>query len=88
MKAIHPIKAGVTLAALFGGWHVCWVMLVATGLAQSVIDFVFWIHFIKPVYVIGTFNLAVAVVLIFVTTILGFVLGFVFSVLWNKVHLA
>jgi len=86
MRAIHPIKAGVTLAALLGGWHLCWALLVATGLAQSVIDFVFWMHFIKPVYVIGTFNLAIALVLIAVTTVLGFVLGFVFSVLWNKVY--
>lgn len=86
MKAVHPIRAGVTLAALLGGWHLCWALLVATGSAQTVIDFVLWMHFIKPVYIVGTFNLAIALVLIAVTTVLGFVLGFVFSVLWNKVR--
>jgi hypothetical protein len=87
MKAIHPIKAGVTLAALIGGWHLCWAVLVASGWAQSVIDFVFWIHFIKPTFVVGGFNLAIALVLIAVTTVVGFVLGFIFSILWNNLHL-
>lgn len=88
MKAIIPIKAAITLAVLLGGWHLCWATLVATGVAQSVIDFVFWMHFIKPVYVVGSFNFAIALLLIAVTAMLGFVVGFVFSVLWNKVHVS
>lgn len=88
MKAIHPIKAGVTLGALFGGWHLCWAALVAAGWAQPFIDFVFWMHFIKPVYVVGPFSLGVALVLIAVTTIIGFIVGFVFSTLWNWLHLS
>ena len=67
MKAINPIKAATTLAILLGGWHLCWVLLVATGVAQSVIDFVLWMHFIKPVYVVGSFDLAIALLLIAVT---------------------
>jgi len=86
MKAINPIKAATTLAILLGGWHLCWALLVATGVAQSVIDFVFWMHFIKPVYVVGSFDLAIALLLIAVTAMLGFVAGLVFSLLWNKVH--
>jgi hypothetical protein len=88
MKAINPIKAAITLAVLLGAWHLCWATLVATGVAQSVIDLVFWMHFIKPVYVVGSFNFAIALLLIAVTAMLGFVVGFAFSVLWNKVHVS
>jgi hypothetical protein len=49
-------------------------------------DFVFWMHFIKPVYVVASFDLAIALLLIAVSAALGFVVGFVFTVLWNKVH--
>jgi hypothetical protein len=39
-------------------------------------DFVFWMHFIKPVYVVGSFDLAIALLLIAVTAVLGFVAAF------------
>jgi hypothetical protein len=86
MKSIHPVKAGIILAALFGGWHLLWAVLVAVGWAQALIDFVFWMHFIKPVYVIGPFNLGIAAILIVVTSVVGFVIGYIFSVLWNRLH--
>jgi len=60
--------------------------LVAAGWAQPVIDFVFWMHFIKPVYVIQPFNLGTATVLVVVTVVIGFVVGSVFAVLWNWFH--
>jgi len=59
---------------------------VAAGWAQPVIDFVFWMHFIKPVYVIQPFNLGTATVLVVVTAVIGFVVGSVFAVLWNWFH--
>jgi hypothetical protein len=86
MRAIHPIRAGVTLAVLIGGWHAVWAGLVAFGWAQPIIDFVFWMHFIKPVYVVGSFNLGIALILIGVTTVVGFLVGYVFGFVWNRLH--
>jgi hypothetical protein len=87
MKAIHPIKAAVTLGVLIGGWHLCWAILVALGWAQPFINFVFWIHFIQPVYVVGPFDAIRAAILIIVTTSMGLIIGYIFSVLWNRLHL-
>ena len=86
MKAIDPVKAGITLAAVLGGWHLCWALLVAAGWAQPLIDFIFWMHFIKPVYVVGPFDLGIAIILIVVTTVVGFLVAYVFSILWNRLH--
>ncbi len=83
---INPAKAGLTLGALLGAWHLCWSILVALGWAQPVLDFVFWMHFIKPVYVVGAFDPAIAAVLIAVTAVAGFVIGWLFALLWNWVH--
>jgi Exopolysaccharide synthesis, ExoD len=36
--------------------HLLWVLLVASGWAQPLMDFVFWLHCIRPVYVIEGFD--------------------------------
>jgi hypothetical protein len=55
---IHPHRAALTAAILLGGWHFLWSLLVAVGWAQPLIDFIFWIHFLRPVYVVERFNIA------------------------------
>jgi hypothetical protein len=85
MAAISPNRAGLVLGALLGGWHFVWSLLVAAGLAQSLIDFVFWIHFIKPVYLIEPFAFGQAAILVLATAIIGYITGFAFALLWNRV---
>lgn len=72
-------KAGLVLGAVIGGWHLCWSMLVALKWAHPVIDFVFWMHFIKPIYVIEPFEIARAAILLIVTAGVGFLIGSVFA---------
>jgi hypothetical protein len=81
-------KAGLVLAAVMGVWHLCWSAMVALGWAQPVINFVFWMHFIKPIYVIEPFELAWAGILIVITAGVGFIVGAVFAMVWNAVHKA
>jgi hypothetical protein len=80
---ISPRKAGFALAGVMAGWHLCWLVLVAAGLAQRLIDFVLWMHFIKPVYVVEPFDIVRALILLAVTATIGFVLGSAFACLWN-----
>ena len=81
-------KTGIVLGAVIGGWHVVWSMLVAIGWAQPVIDFVFWMHFIKPVYVIEPFEIGRAAILLIVTTVVGVLVGSIFASIWNALHKA
>ncbi|MBS0579601.1 MAG: hypothetical protein JSR36_10100 [Proteobacteria bacterium] len=86
MITIHPGRAGLVVAILLGGWHLAWAVLVAIGWAQPLIDFIFWIHFIQPVYVVENFSIAIAALLIAVTAGIGYALGWAFALLWNRVH--
>jgi len=81
-------KTGFVFGAVIGGWHLCWSMLVALQWAQPVIDFVFWMHFIKPIYVIEPFEIARAGILLMVTAGVGFLIGSVFAWVWNALHKA
>ena len=61
-------------------------MIVASGLPQGLMNFIFWLHFIRPVYVIETFEPLRAAGLVLLTSIIGYVIGSVFALLWNRVH--
>ncbi len=54
---------------------------------MPLISIVLWMHFIQPIYVVRPFNLSLAAVLVVITSIVGFVVAFVFSRIWNKPHL-
>ncbi|MFZ3377749.1 MAG: hypothetical protein WA183_19550, partial [Chthoniobacterales bacterium] len=72
--------------ALTGGWHLCWSLLVLLGWAQPIIDFIFWAHMIRSIYVVKAFDPVAALTLIVVTSVIGYVFGFVGVMIWNKLH--
>jgi hypothetical protein len=85
---ISVFRAGLVVAIVLGAWHFCWSVIIAAGWAQRVADFIFWMHFIKPVYVIEPFDISRAFILILVTGGVGFVAGAVGGWAWNRVHRA
>ena len=79
-------KVGVVVGALVAGWHLLWSLLVLIGCAQPIIDFIFWAHMIKPVYVVKPFDPVAAVTLMMITGVIGYVFGFVGAIIWNRLH--
>ena len=79
-------KVGVVVGALVAGWHLLWSLLVLIGCAQPIIDFIFWAHMIKPVYVVKPFDPVAAVTLMMITGVIGYVFGFVGAIVWNRLH--
>lgn len=83
---ISKNKLGVVVGSAFGLWHLIWALLVATGAAQWLMDWAFRLHFIQPVYLVTAFQAQLAIALIAVTSVLGFVVGWVAAGVWNWLH--
>lgn len=79
-------RAALALGLLLGGLHLLWVLLVASGWAQPLTDFIFWLHFIKPVYAIEGFDPLRAAGLVLLTGTIGCAVGGVYALLWNRMH--
>lgn len=85
---ISKNKLGLVVGAFFGLWHLIWSTLVALGFAQQLINWVFRLHFIQPPYTLTPFKLSVAIALIVITSLLGYVIGWVLGTIWNWLHAA
>ncbi len=85
---LNPTKAALTIGLFIGGAHLVWSLLVALGWAQPLVDFVLWMHMVNMPYVVKPFDIGAATTLIIVTTIVGYILGFIFARIWNRMHRA
>lgn len=86
MNNIHRVRAGLCLAVLLGGLHLVWALLIASGWAQVVIDFILRLHFIKLNYTIEEFNISTGLLLIAITASIGYIVGWGFASIWNALR--
>jgi hypothetical protein len=84
VKKVRPQIVGLVFASLLAMWHAVWSLLVATGVAQPVMDFVFRLHMITPPYKIAEFHLGTAVGLVLLTGAIGYIVGTVAALIWNR----
>lgn len=84
----HAHRAGLVFAALLGGFHAGWALLVFLGVAQGLMDFVFWAHMIYVPYIVGPFEVKAALTLVALTGAIGYIMGVATQFVWSKVHRA
>lgn len=82
----NPVRVGLVFGLFLALYHACWSALVFTGVAQKFLDFIFWAHFITPVYHVEPFEFVRAGILLGVTFGVGFAFGAVASLIWNALH--
>lgn len=83
MKELNNNTIGFITGSFIGLWHLLWVLLIAIGLAQPLMDWIFELHLLSnPFHVLG-FDLGRAISLVVVTFTVGYIMGWIFSLLWN-----
>jgi hypothetical protein len=83
MTHIDPNRLGIVAAVMLTAWHGVWLVLVASGQAQRVADFVLRMHQMKSEMVVEAFDPMMAALLLVATAILGYVGGAAAAALWN-----
>ena len=86
LERLSTTTTGLVIGAMMGGMHLLWSLLVGAGWGQPVMNFIFWVYFIKPIELIEPFESLRAISLVLATSIIGFVLGWAAARLWNRLH--
>lgn len=81
---LNPQKVGLAFGGVLGFFHFVWSVLVALGVAQPLLDMVLRLHMLDFSYTVLPFSVVSAAMLIVMTTLVGFVVGYVFAVIWNS----
>jgi hypothetical protein len=77
---------GLAVGGFLGIWHLVWSLLVLAGLAQPLMDFVFKLHMMDLSFTVLPFSLSMAIGLIVVTSLFGYILGYVLGLIWDMVQ--
>lgn len=83
---LNPSKTAMAVGIFVGLGHGVWGLLVAANLATPLLDWIYGIHFLNNPYSVQIFDAVKWVTLVVVTAIIGYIVGYVFSLLWNNVH--
>lgn len=84
MNRIKKGKLGLAFGILLGLCHAIWALMVLFGWAQPFYDWILSLHFISLPLVVTSFSLGTAILLVVITFVIGYILGWVFAAIWNK----
>ncbi len=83
---MNKSKVGLVVGSFAGLVHLVWGILIALGFAQPLLNFIYGMHSLNNPFTVMQFDLVRAVELVVMTFLIGYVVGYVFAILWHKFH--
>lgn len=83
---LKPRAVALYTGLFVAGIHFIWSLMVAIGLGQIYLDWILGLHFIENPFIVMPFNLGAMVMLLVVTFLVGYILGWVGTICWNKIE--
>ena len=82
---LDPRKVSIALGLFAAVMHVIWSVIVALGLGQAWMNWVFGLHFISHSFVVQPFNFVTSIMLIVAAFVVAAIFGWIFATVWNWV---
>ena len=83
---LKKLKTGLVLGLFVSLMHLVWLLMVVTGLAQPMMDFIFKVHMMNNPFIVQQFDALNGLMLLVMTFVVGFVFGWIFSLIFNMLH--
>jgi len=83
MQKLNRNRVGLALGSFMGLFHLGWAILIWLNWAKPFTDFVLDLHHLNIQYSLGNLDTSKAVLLVIFTFVAGYVMGWVFSAIWN-----
>jgi uncharacterized membrane protein len=79
-------KTGLIVGFFLAIIHAIWALMVAIipNQLQSFLNWIFVLHSLEPYWIITAFNFPNALLLVIVTFIFGYLLGYLFAAIWDS----
>jgi len=81
---LKPMAVAVYTGLFVATLHFIWSLMIALGVGQVYLDWILGLHFIENPFVVMPFSLGTMIILLVFTFVIGFILGWVGTVCWNK----
>lgn len=81
---LKPASTALTLGIFVAFIHFVWMMMVFFGFAQLYLNWIFGLHLISNPFEVLPFNFGSATILILFTFVIGYLMGWVFAYIWNR----
>lgn len=83
---LSEIQTALVVGTFVAVMHVIWSSLVFLGLAGPYLNWILGLHFLNNPFTVQPFSFGTALVLVGFTFVVGYLLGYVFAIIWNRLH--
>lgn len=79
-------STGLIMGVFMVVMHALWSAMVFLGVVKMYMDWIFGLHFLSNPFIIRQFSWVKAGTLLLVVFIAGYLMGWVFAFIWNRLH--
>ncbi len=83
MGKLNKNQVGLTLGIFGAVAHFAWSILVLSGFAKVLLDWILGLHFLNISYTMQSFSFVKMILLMIVAFVSWYVYGYVFAAFWN-----